>query len=36
MGDFEITHTFGWNPLQQYLIPFPDPIAKPQKALLSH
>jgi tetratricopeptide (TPR) repeat protein len=23
MGDFEITHTFGWNPLQQYLIPFP-------------
>jgi hypothetical protein len=21
MGDFEITHTFGWNPLQQYLIP---------------
>jgi tetratricopeptide (TPR) repeat protein len=24
MGDFEITHTFGWFPLQQYLIPFPD------------
>ena len=23
MGDFEVTHTFGWNPLQQYLIPFP-------------
>ncbi len=23
MGDFEITHTFGWSPLQQYLIPFP-------------
>ena len=23
MGDFEITHTFGWNPLQQYLVPFP-------------
>jgi len=23
MGDFEITHTFGWFPLQQYLIPFP-------------
>jgi len=23
MGDFEITHTFGWYPLQQYLIPFP-------------
>ena len=23
MGDFEITHTFGWHPLQQYLIPFP-------------
>jgi len=22
MGDFEITHTFGWFPLQQYLIPF--------------
>ena len=22
MGDFEITHTFGWYPLQQYLIPF--------------
>jgi len=21
MGDFEITHTFGWYPLQQYLIP---------------
>ena len=23
MGNFEITHTFGWFPLQQYLIPFP-------------
>ncbi len=23
MGDFQITHTFGWYPLQQYLIPFP-------------
>ncbi|MCP4046622.1 MAG: tetratricopeptide repeat protein [Gammaproteobacteria bacterium] len=23
MGDYEITHTFGWFPLQQYLIPFP-------------
>ena len=23
MGDFEVTHTFGWNPLQQYLVPFP-------------
>ncbi len=23
MGDFEITHTFGWHPLQQYLVPFP-------------
>jgi len=23
MGDFEVTHTFGWFPLQQYLIPFP-------------
>ncbi len=23
MADFEITHTFGWYPLQQYLIPFP-------------
>jgi len=22
-GDFEITHTFGWHPLQQYLVPFP-------------
>lgn len=22
-GEFEITHTFGWYPLQQYLIPFP-------------
>lgn len=22
-GEFEITHTFGWHPLQQYLIPFP-------------
>jgi len=23
MGDFEITHTFGWFPLQQYLVRFP-------------
>ena len=23
MGDFQITHTFGWYPLQQYLVPFP-------------
>jgi len=23
MGDFELTHTFGWYPLQQYLAPFP-------------
>ena len=23
MGDFEIIYTFGWNPLQQYLVPFP-------------
>lgn len=23
MADFEITYTFGWTPLQQYLIPFP-------------
>ena len=23
MGDFEITHTFGTYPLQQYLVPFP-------------
>ncbi len=23
-GEFEITHTFGWYPLQQYLIPFPN------------
>ena len=22
-GDFEITHTFGWYPLQQYLVSFP-------------
>jgi tetratricopeptide (TPR) repeat protein len=22
MGELEITHTFGWEPLQQYLIPF--------------
>ena len=22
-GEFEITHTFGWTPLQQYLVPFP-------------
>jgi Tfp pilus assembly protein PilF/ribosomal protein S27E len=24
MADFKISHTFGWYPLQQYLIPFPD------------
>ena len=24
LADFEITHTFGIDPLQQYLIPFPD------------
>jgi tetratricopeptide (TPR) repeat protein len=24
MGEFEITYTFGWYPLQQYLVPFPD------------
>ncbi|MCJ7600794.1 MAG: tetratricopeptide repeat protein [Desulfobulbaceae bacterium] len=24
MGEFEITHTFGVYPLQQYLVPFPD------------
>jgi len=24
MEDLEITHTFGWYPLQQYLVPFPD------------
>jgi tetratricopeptide (TPR) repeat protein len=24
LGDFEITHTFGVTPLQQYLVPFPD------------
>ncbi len=24
MGEFEITHTFGWFPLQQYLVPFPN------------
>ena len=24
LGDFEITHTFGAYPLQQYLVPFPD------------
>jgi tetratricopeptide (TPR) repeat protein len=23
MGDFEVTYTFGWFPLQQYLVPFP-------------
>jgi tetratricopeptide (TPR) repeat protein len=23
MMEFEVTHTFGWEPLQQYLIPFP-------------
>jgi Tfp pilus assembly protein PilF len=23
MGEFEITHTFGWYPLQQYLVSFP-------------
>lgn len=23
IGDFEITHSFGWYPLQQYLVPFP-------------
>ncbi len=23
LGEFEITHTFGWFPLQQYLVPFP-------------
>jgi Tfp pilus assembly protein PilF len=23
IGDYEITYTFGWYPLQQYLIPFP-------------
>ncbi len=23
MGGFEVTHTFGWYPLQQYLVPFP-------------
>jgi tetratricopeptide (TPR) repeat protein len=23
MGEFEISHTFGWFPLQQYLVPFP-------------
>jgi predicted CXXCH cytochrome family protein len=23
MQEFEITHTFGWYPLQQYLVPFP-------------
>ena len=23
IGEFEITHTFGWYPLQQYLVPFP-------------
>ena len=24
LGKFEITHTFGFHPLQQYLVPFPD------------
>ena len=23
MAEFQITHTFGWYPLQQYLVPFP-------------
>jgi tetratricopeptide (TPR) repeat protein len=23
MGDYEVTYTFGWYPLQQYLVPFP-------------
>ena len=23
MAEFEVTHTFGWYPLQQYLVPFP-------------
>ncbi len=23
MDEFEVTHTFGWYPLQQYLVPFP-------------
>jgi tetratricopeptide (TPR) repeat protein len=23
MDEFEVTHTFGWHPLQQYLVPFP-------------
>ena len=23
MGEYEITHTFGWYPLQQFLVPFP-------------
>jgi len=23
MAEFEVTHTFGWEPLQQYLVPFP-------------
>jgi len=23
LGEFEVTHTFGWYPLQQYLVPFP-------------
>ncbi len=23
MGHFQVTHTFGWYPLQQYLVPFP-------------
>lgn len=23
MGEFEVTHTLGWYPLQQYLVPFP-------------
>jgi hypothetical protein len=24
IAEFEITHTFGWYPLQQYLSPFPN------------
>jgi predicted CXXCH cytochrome family protein len=24
MAEFEVTHTFGWYPLQQYLVPFPN------------
>jgi hypothetical protein len=33
MGDFEITHTFGWTPLQQYLVPFPAAAAVPAHRL---